>query len=278
MTFAKTATALAAALIAAAAIAPIDADARGRRGSATVQTERGTFQGAASVERQRGQRTRNAEVAGANGRTSSVEDNRTWNREAGTASHDRTRTFGDGSTRSVDADAQRTAPGAWSAQRTVTGRNGETRTQTGDFTAARTENGRSVTGDIQTQNHGQVDYQRDVTRQDGVRSVTSSATFEDGSFVNRSSTASCASAGNCTGSGAATNRQGEITTWTQARTRDGADATHSRDVTFADGATRSVDAARDGDGDGTGTVTRNVGRRNGETAQQTGTYEVTRTP
>ena len=253
-----------------------DAEARGRRGQATVQTQHGAVTGTGSVSRQRGSRTRDATVTGPNGRETSVHDQRTVNREEGTYSHDRQRTYANGDTRAVETDAQRTGEGQWSAERTVTGRNGETRTQTGDFTATRTENGRAVTGDIQTQNHGQIDYQRDVTHQDGARSVNSSATFEDGTSISRASTAACESAGNCASSGAITNRQGETTTWTQERTREGTDAALSRDVTFADGTTRAVDTARDGNGDGTGTVTRSATRRNGQTTQQTGTYEVTR--
>ncbi|MBI1252343.1 MAG: hypothetical protein GC189_12830 [Alphaproteobacteria bacterium] len=272
----KHAAALAAILLTAGTLAAsvTEADARGRRGSASVQTERGTYQGNASVNRQRGSRTRESTVTGPNGGQTSVRDERTWNREEGTASHDRTRTYPDGSTRSVDADAQRTGEGQWSASRTVTGRNGETRTQTGDFSATRTENGRSVTGDIQTQNAGAVQYQRDVTRQDGARTVNSTATFEDGTQVSRSSTGSCDGQGTCVRDTAVTNRQGQTVTSAESRTRTEDGAVYSRDTTFADGATRQIDRERVGNGDGTGAVNRTVTGRDGETRTQTGTYEV----
>lgn len=39
--------------------------------------------------------------------------------------------FADGTSRTVDADATRTAPGTWDYSRSVTGRNGDTRTQDG---------------------------------------------------------------------------------------------------------------------------------------------------
>lgn len=259
-----------------AAASEAAAEQRGRRGQATIQTERGTYQARGEVRRERGARVRDRSVTGPNGRETSVHDERRWNREEGTYNHDRERTFANGDTRSVDVDAQRTGEGEWTAQRQVTGRNGETRMQTGTFTGERTENGRIVTGDIQTQNHGQVDYQREVTRENGTRSVTSSATFEDGTQISRSSSGACDGAGHCESQGAITNRQGETTSWSQSRTRDGADVSRARDVTFSDGTTRSVDAVRDGNGDGTGSVERTVTGRNGETRTQTGTYEVER--
>lgn len=268
---------LAAALAALLSLAIVDAaDARGRRGSATIHTPRGDAVATGEVSRGRGSRTRDSAVTGPGGRTRAVEDQRTWG--DGQRTHDRTTTYRDGSSRTVDADATRTAPGEWSATRTVTGRDGETRTQTGDFTATRTENGRTVTGDIATQNHGQIDYSRDVTRENGARSVNTTATFEDGTSLTRASSGACTAPGNCASSGALTNRQGETTTWTQSRTRDGNDATRARDVTFSDGATRTVDVARDGNGDGTGAITRTVTGRNGETRTQTGDYAVTPAP
>jgi hypothetical protein len=271
--------ALAAILVASGVLAAANeaaAEQRGRRGQATIHTERGTFQARGEVRRERGVRTRERSVTGPNGGETSVRDERRWDREEGAYSRDRVRTFPNGDTRSVEVDAQQTGAGAWSAQREVTGRNGQTRTQSGEFTGARTEDGRVVTGDIQTQNHGQVDYQREVTRENGTRSVNASATFEDGAQITRSSTGSCDGAGNCVSEGAVANRQGETTRWTQSRARDGADVTRAREVTFSDGATRSVDVARDGYGDGTGSVERTVTGRNGETRSQSGTYAVRR--
>ncbi|MBI1185772.1 MAG: hypothetical protein GC206_00265 [Alphaproteobacteria bacterium] len=271
--------ALAAMIVATGVIAAAgeaSAEQRGRRGEATIQTERGTYQARSEVRRERGARTRERSVIGPNGGETSVRDARRWNAQEGTYNRDRQRTFANGDTRSVDVDAQRTAPGEWTAQRQVTGRNGETRMQTGDFAGARTENGRVVTGDIQTQNHGQVDYQREVTRENGARTVTSSATFEDGTQVSRTAAGACDGAGNCVRDSAVTNRQGGTTTWTESRTRTENGATYSRDATFADGSTRSVDAERVGNGDGTGSVERTVTGRNGETRRQSGTYSVRR--
>lgn len=128
-----------AALIAAGAFAAAaPADARVRSAAATVQTQHGTYQGQSTVQRTRGQRTRQVSVIGPNGGQTSITDQRQWNAQAGTYSHDRTRAFANGDTRVVVADAARTAPGAWSAQRTVTGRNGQTRTQTGTIVRGRT--------------------------------------------------------------------------------------------------------------------------------------------
>lgn len=254
-----------------------DADARTRRTQGSVATQRGTVSGAAETRRERGSRSRDATVTGPNGGQRNVQDDRTWNRADGTYTHDRTTTFNDGSQRTVDADVLRTGDGTYSASREVTGRNGETRVQTGEFTRTQTENGRSVTGDINTTHAGQIDYQRDVTHEDGVRSVNSSATFEDGTSINRASSASCAN-GACSSSGVVTGRDGDQTSWDQTRTRTEDGATLERDVTFADGTTRSVDRERVGNGDGTGTVTRSVTDRDGDTRTQTGEYEITRTP
>lgn len=254
-----------------------DADARTRRAQGSVATQRGTVSGASETVRERGARSRDTTVTGANGRTRSTQDDRAWSRENGTYTHDRTTTYNDGSQRSVDTDVLRTGEGTYSASREVTGRNGETRIQTGEFTATQTETGRAISGAINTTHAGQVDYQRDVSREDGVRSVNASATFEDGTSINRASSASCAD-NSCASSGVVTNRNGGQTSWDQTRTRTEDGATRSRDVTYADGTTRSVDQERVGNGDGTGVVSRTITGRNGETRTQTGEYEVTRTP
>jgi len=253
------------------------ADARGRRVQGQVATQRGTFNGQAEVNRQRGSRTRNAEVTGPNGGQRTVEDNRNWSREDGTYSHDRTTTGPNGASRNVNTDVVRTGDGQFEAQREVTGRNGEIRTQTGEFTATQTENGRNVNGTINTTNAGQIDYDRNVSHDNGVRSVNASATFEDGTSRTRSSSASCAN-GACSSSGVITNRNGGETSWDQSRTRTENGVVLDRDVTYPDGSTRSVDRERVGNGDGTGTINRAVTGRNGETRSQTGTYDVTRTP
>jgi hypothetical protein len=216
-------------------------------------------------------------ITGENGRQRTIHDERSRDRQAGVATHDRTTTFNDGSTRTVEAERLRTGQGQYSASREVTGRNGETRVQTGDFNVTRTENGRTVTGDINTTNAGQIDYTRNVSRDEGTRSVNSSAVFEDGTSIARQSQGSCAN-GSCASNGSVTGRNGQTTTWEQSRTRTENGAVLERDVTFADGSTRSVDAERTGNGDGTGTVTRSVTGRDGETRTQTGTYDVTRTP
>jgi len=254
-----------------------DADARERRTRVTGQGERGAVTGESVVNRGAGYRHRSATVTGENGRQRSVEDNRAWSREDGAYSRDHNVTRANGATRNVATDAQRTGEGQYEAQRTVTGANGETRTQSGTFAVERTETGRSVTGDIQTTNAGQVDYNRDVARGDGTRAVNSSATFEDGTSISRNSSASCAN-GACASTGAITNRQGETTIWSQSRTKTENGANASRDVTYSDGSTRSVDRSREGNGDGTGEVTRTVTGRDGETRTQTGTYQVETTP
>jgi hypothetical protein len=224
------------------------ADARTRRGNATVTTERGTVQRQTTTTRTRGSRSRDTVTTGPNG-----------------------------AQRSVSTDVDRTAPGEFSMSREVTGRNGETRTQTGDFTRTSTETGHSLTGDINTTHNGQIDYQRDVSHENGARSVNSSATFEDGSAITRASTGSCAM-GSCSSTGVVTGRDGGQASWDQTRTRTENGATLDRDITFADGTTRSVEAERTGNGDGTGEITRTVTTRDGETRTQTGEYEITPTP
>lgn len=231
----------------------------------------------ADARRREGQRARTTTITGQHGGQRTIDTQRAWDRSAGTRSRDRTTTFNDGSTRNVGVDSVRTGQGQYSVSREVTGRNGETRTQTGDFSVTRTENGQSVSGDINTTHAGQIDYNRDVAHENGVRSVNSSAVFEDGSAITRSSQGSCAN-GACTSVGSVTGRGGNTATWDQTRTRTETGATLSRDVTFADGTTRSVDAERTGNGDGTGVITRTVTDRAGETHEQELTYETSRTP
>ncbi|MDX2275355.1 MAG: hypothetical protein NW206_07870 [Hyphomonadaceae bacterium] len=126
----KTGTFILAATFAVALAAP--ADARVRQVQGSVQTQHGTYHGQATTTRQPGQRTRSATVVGPNGGQTSVYDNRSWG--DGAYSHDRTRNFANGDTRTVDADATRIDQGVWAYDRSVTGRNGETRTQSGTVT------------------------------------------------------------------------------------------------------------------------------------------------
>jgi hypothetical protein len=121
---------LAAALASTAFAAPADARVRHVHGS--VQTQHGTYHGESTTVRQPGLRTRQGIVVGPNGGATSVYDQRSWG--GGSYSHDRNRTFANGDTRTVDADAQRTAPGVWDYSREVTNRNGVTYTQTGTVT------------------------------------------------------------------------------------------------------------------------------------------------
>jgi hypothetical protein len=121
---------LAAALASAAFAAP--ADARVRHVHGTVQTQHGTYHGQATTTRQPGLRTRQGTVVGPHGGVSTLYDQRSWG--GAERSHDRSRTFANGDTRTVNADAVRTAPGVWNYSREVTNRNGVTRTQTGTVT------------------------------------------------------------------------------------------------------------------------------------------------
>ena len=107
------------------------AEARERHVSGTWTTHRGTFTGHADVVRTRGFRSRDAVITGPNGGQRTVSDRRTWSMRNGAYSHDRRVTFADGTSRTLDADARRVAPGTWDYSRTVTGRNGDTRTVEG---------------------------------------------------------------------------------------------------------------------------------------------------
>lgn len=107
------------------------ADARERHVSGSWTTHRGTYTGTADVVRTRGFRSRDAQITGPNGGQRSVSDTRQWSLRDGTYAHDRDVNFADGTSRTVDADATRTAPGTWDFSRSVTGRTGETRTQDG---------------------------------------------------------------------------------------------------------------------------------------------------
>jgi len=128
MRFSIKAAACAAAIVAGLILAG-EAQARERHVSGTWTTHRGTYAGRADVVRTRGFRSRDAVITGPNGGQRTVSDQRTWSRANGTYTHDRDVNFADGTSRSVDADAQRVAPGTWDYSRTVTRRNGNTRTQ-----------------------------------------------------------------------------------------------------------------------------------------------------
>ena len=233
-------TLLAAAAVLAFGVA--SADARERTSRTEVQTKRGT----AVAER-------------------------TINREKGSAAREKTITGPNGKSRSLESSRTKTGAGAWEGERTVTGPNGNSRTQTGEFTATRTQDGRTINGVIETQNHGAVDYNKNLTRGEDGRTITATGTFEDGTSRSRTSTVDCDKGVGCESSGAVTNRAGETKTWTQSRTKteDGWDK--SRDVTFADATTRSVDVDATKTGAGQATFDRNVVGRDGKVRTQTGT-------
>lgn len=265
------------ALLCTTALTAPEAAARGRHAVGQIHTQRGTATAERTTSRMRGERFRSTTITGPGGRSTTATDTRTVDRAAGTATHDRDRTFADGTTRSVDASAERTGDGTYAATRTVTGRNGETRTQTGDFARTATADGHSVSGTIETQNHGEVDYQRDVSHADGTRTVNASSTFQDGTSRSRtSSTSRDAASGAVTSTTSLTNRQGGVTSSTSVRTPTDAGATTTRNTTFPDGSTREVDRTRTDTGPGSATIDRRVTGRNGETRTQTGTVVVTR--
>ncbi|MDX2234221.1 MAG: hypothetical protein NW200_06955 [Hyphomonadaceae bacterium] len=270
-------TLAAVALLAGPPLAAPDAEARTRNGSAQIQTQRGTATVNGAVSRTRGERTRAATVTGPNGRTSAVTDTRRRDREASAYSRDRTRTFDDGSTRAVTVDAQKTGEGAFSASRTVTGRGGETRTQTGDFTRTATDDGRTVSGRIETQNRGAVDYNREVAIDGNSRSVNAAATFEDGTSRTRAvTTVRDPVTGAVTNDASYVNRRGGETSVVSIRTPTDNGVVVARDATFADGSTRAVDRTRTNTGDGVATIERTVTGRNGETRSQSATVSVDR--
>jgi hypothetical protein len=237
--FAKTVLFAAAALF---SLSAANADARERSGRAEIQTKRGTAVAERSVSR-----------------------------EKSAASRERSVTRPDGATRSVEASRTRTGPGAWEADRTVTGPNGNTRSQSGDFATTRTDNGRTVTGVIETDKRGAVDYRKDIVRGEDGRTVSATGTFQDGASWSRTGAADCDKGVGCASNGTFTNRAGDTTVWSQSRTKteDGWDK--SRDVTFADGATRSVDVDTTKTGQGQATFDRTVTARDGQTRTQTGT-------
>jgi hypothetical protein len=90
--------------------------------------------GQGTITRAPGLREREASFTGPKGRTRSVDDARTWDRAAGTRTHDRARTFADGTQRTIDADSQRVVPGTYDVDRTVTQRDGDVITRSGTVT------------------------------------------------------------------------------------------------------------------------------------------------
>lgn len=117
---------------------------------------------------------------GRNGGGFVAETDRDLDRAAGSNALDRDVTFKDGSTRSVDADATRTAQGTADVTRTVTWCNGQSVTQIGSAASTRIEDGRVTTGLWGTPS-GSVAANTQVIRGDGVRNRDTTAVFEDGS-------------------------------------------------------------------------------------------------
>jgi hypothetical protein len=237
----KAALFAAAAFVALAGVA--DASPRERSGRAEVHTNRGPIVAERQVSRERGAAARETTITGPGGRTRSVEESRT-----------------------------RTGRGAWEAERTVTQRNGETRSQSGAFAVSRTDTGRSVTGVIETENRGTVDYRKDVTRTEDGRTISASGAFADGTSISRTATTDCDKGIGCTTSGSFTNRAGDTSTFVDTRNKTETGWEAARDVTFADGKTRSVDVEGTRTGDKQGVFDRTVTGRNGETRTVSGSY------
>lgn len=181
------------------------------------------------MERGDGQRSTRTSIIGENGRTLSKDKNLSVDREAGLAERSKTVTGPDGKTRSVDVTATKTDEGQYDLNREVTGFNGDTRTQTGSGTFEKTDQGYTASGSL-TGEKGQTTFDRSAVREDGVRTVSGTATGPGGAVrtVDR-----------------------------EHNFKDGSyDAT--RTLTGPDGKTRTVDteAARDGNAvAGTKTVT-----------------------
>jgi hypothetical protein len=264
---------VAAVLAFAGAIEAAEAQPRGRRAQGQIQTQHGTLGVDRSVERGKGFRNKTTTVTGPNGGQASAARSTVIDRDAGTLDRNKDRTFVDGSTRGVDLGVSKTGDGQFAAERTVTGRNGETRTQTGDFAVTKTPDGRTITGDINTPNAGQIDYSKTVTRTENGRTVDAVSTFEDGTARTRTSSTACAD-GVCATDSALTRRNGNELTReaTRAKTEDG--SVKAATTTFADGTTRSVDRDVSHAG-GQVLIDRTVTGRGGESRTQTGTFAVT---
>lgn len=267
--------ALASAVVFAAAVPSLEADARERQGRGEVKTERGVFKGQGSVHRQDGVRTRTGTITGPHGGQTTVSDTRQIDKAAGTASHDRTRVFKDGSTRTVDADHVKTGAGAWSSTRTVTGRDGDSRTQSADTTITKTDDGRSISSVIETEKRGTILVDRDVSKGDGARQVSSTATFEDGSTRTHARETACAPGEACTRTDVYTGRDGQTVSSVASRTRTEDGFERDRATTFPDGSTRSV-AVEGASSEEGRSFTRTVTGRDGETRTQTGEIVITK--
>ena len=142
-----------------------------------------------------------------------------------------------------------------------------------------TEDGRSLAGTLQTQNHGAVDYARDVSHVDGVRNLNTMRTFDDATSQTRTTTTSRdATTGVIT-----TETRSPIDRARPPRARACArpiatGAAYARDTTFADGSTREVERTRTDTGAGAATIARTVTDRQGDVHAQTGTVVVTACP
>ncbi|MES1203206.1 MAG: hypothetical protein ABUS57_17350, partial [Pseudomonadota bacterium] len=229
-----------AALALAGGLEAADARPRGRHVQGQVLTQHGTLGVDRSVQRDKGLRSRSTTVTGPNGGQVSGARSTAIDREAGTLDRAKDQTFRDGSTRNVDLGVTKTGDGQFTSERTITGRNGETRTQTGDFAVAKTADGRTVTGDINTPNAGQIDYSKTVARTENGRSVNAVSTFEDGTTRTRASSTACAD-GTCATEGALTRRNGNELTRAATRTKTDDGSVKSATTTFADGTTRNLD-------------------------------------
>jgi hypothetical protein len=182
-----------------------------------------------NIERGDGQRSVRSSITGKNGKTATSETSRVIDREAGIAERSKIVTGPEGNTRSVDVTATKTGEGQYDLNREVTGFNGDTRTQTGSGSITKTDTGYSSSGSL-TSEKGTTTFDRSATREDGVRTV----------------------------SGTATGPGGAVRTLDRERDYNAGTYDSTRTLTSADGKTRSVEteAVRDGNAvEGSKTVT-----------------------
>ena len=193
-------------------IAAVPAEAKGRQKSGSYSTsggKSGTFQ--RSVNREsRGNVSKNTSWTNQDGQSGSKTRSRTWDKDSGTGTYERsfsgadgkeryasgtiaktdtgftstgTRTNASGETLDVNRTVTRNEDGTVSVNKVVTNDEGENRTV--NKTVTKTEDGRTVTGDYTGFSGNSGTFEKSVSRKDGVKTVSSSAVNAEGETASR---------------------------------------------------------------------------------------------
>jgi len=193
-------------------------EARTRTRSGKVQTDRGRSATVVeNTQREPGAFHRDRTITGENGHTATQTVDRTWDKDNGTGTINRTQTGPAGNTRSVNGTVVRNDDGTVSSTGTYERKNGSTGTYS--TTTEKTANGRATTGTVTGAHGNTATVDRSVVR-DGNTSTRSTTTTGPNGGTRSAATTTTVENGTATRTHTVTSPSGETRSRTVTATKD----------------------------------------------------------